>query len=519
MLAALMKRIPDLSQTHVVPLSILALLLAVAGGACVFLSLAPYDLWFMGVVAALVFVCLCIPQRRQRDYFLLSLLFHFSMFATGVNWVYVSMHTFGQVPGALAAVFTAGFAVFLALLSSLPWLVFAKVGKTPAQRLLLAPVFWVLSEWSRGWLLTGFPWLYLGHGQAHTLLSGWLPLFGALGASLMVMLSASALVLLAQRSKQSAITAGLVLCMVWGGGGLLRQVSWTTPMGEPINVTLVQPNIALADKWNPALNQKIVNHIEALSEQHWHQRLVIWPEAAVPFFGEDALAYLDDLDQQLKPMNSALITGYLTYDEQQERAYNAIGGVGLGEGKYLKQRLVPFGEYVPLEDQLRGLINFFDLPMSIIAAGSDNQSGLVYQQQEQSVRIAPAICYEIAYGPLVADLAKDAQLIVTLSNDAWFADSIGPHQHMQLAQVRAVENRKPVLRVTNNGVTASVGSDGKILDQLPQFTSATLDTTVQPMSGSTVYSRFGNLPILLMLGLLILISFTLPRATKESSEA
>ena len=157
---------------------------------------------------------------------------------------------------------------------------------------------------------------------------------------------------------------------------------------------------------------------------------------------------------------------------------------------------MPFGEYVPLESYLRGLIRFFDLPMSIISAGIADQPPLTISQQGQTYIAAPAICYEIAYPILVADLAKQANLIITLSNDAWFGESIGPWQHAEIAQTRALENRKPVLRVTNNGITASIDHRGNVVDALPQFQASALRTEITGMSGTTPFNNYGNWPIL-----------------------
>jgi apolipoprotein N-acyltransferase len=153
---------------------------------------------------------------------------------------------------------------------------------------------------------------------------------------------------------------------------------------------------------------------------------------------------------------------------------------------------VPFGEYVPLEDQLRGLIDFFDLPMSAFSAGPQAQQPL----RAAGYRIAPFICYEIVYGGLVAKSARDADLLVTISNDSWFGDSIGPWQHLQIAQMRGRENGRFVLRATNNGISAIIDHQGHIVKRTEQFVATTLTGEAEVMLGNTPFSSFGNTPII-----------------------
>ena len=469
--------------------------LALIAGASIFLGFSPYGLWYVAFLGLLLFAALWRPNFNAKQGFLLALAFHLGMFGTGVHWLYVSIHTHGEVPAPLAVFFTAGFALFMALMSSLPWLL-SGVFKN-ASRMVAFPALYLLGEWVRGWMLTGFPWLYLGQAHLNTPLAGWTSVIGVLGTGFTLAITAALLVcMLTQRRPTLLIAQAVTLTVLWGGGGALNKIEWTQPLPNPLSAALVQPNIALADKWNPSKSLDILDVLTNQSASHWGGNLVIWPEAAIPFVGDDARFHLNELANRAESTNSAFISGYLTYDEQKDRFFNAIGGIGNAEGEYLKQRLVPFGEYVPLESYLRGLMRFFDLPMSIISTGIANQSPLTISQNNQTYIAAPAICYEIAYPILVADLAKQANLIITLSNDAWFGESIGPWQHAEIAQTRALENRKPVLRVTNNGITASIDHRGNVVDALPQFQASALRTEITGMSGTTPFNNYGNWPIL-----------------------
>lgn len=477
-------------------------LLALIAGTTIFWGLAPHGLWYVALVGVVAFAALWQTKLSAKQSYFLAFAFHFGMFAAGVHWLYFSIHIHGQVPAFLTVLFVGLFSAALAGISSLPWLLSPFV-RRKFNRLLAFPALWVFGEWGRSWILTGFPWLYLGQAHLHTPLAGWIPLFGVLGGSFALALTATALIsIYTQRTMFLVVGQSLLMLAIWGGGSLLNQYQWTSEIENRLSVTMVQPNIPLQDKWNPSRASEIMSVLHSQSEPHWHDNLVIWPEAALPYTGEAAEQYLATRDELAKEKNAALVTGYLTYDPEIRRFYNAIGGAGSAEGIYLKQRLVPFGEYVPLENWLRGLMHFFDLPMSVISAGPTSQAPLSIDQGGTNYLAAPAICYEIAYPALVANLAREANLIITLSNDAWFEDSIGPWQHVEIAQLRALENRKPVIRVTNNGVSANIDHRGKIIDSMPQFEALTLTTDVVAMSGATPFSRFGQFPILLIVSLL-----------------
>ncbi len=474
-------------------------LLALTSGGLIHLSLAPYNLQFTALIGLAIFAALCAVAERVRQIFWLAFVFGTGLYAAGVHWVYVSINTYGDVPAPLALVLTGGFVACLALLFTLPWLLVPLISTTPASRLIAFPACWLFNEWLRGWLLTGFPWLYVGYGQVDGLLRGWLPLIGVPGAGAIIACVAAALVyILYRRSLVSVGLTGAACLALWLSSDHLAELEWTETRGRSVPVTLVQPDIPLRDKWNPNKLPGILEVLESSSSGAWHPGLLIWPEAAIPYTGDTAISYIEFLDNLASASGAAMITGLLT--QQESRYFNSILGLGHASGLYHKQRLVPFGEYVPLEDQLRGLMHFFDLPMSVISRGPEIQQPLEFVFDDQPYRVAPAICYEIAYSGLVRTLAENANLLVTISNDAWFGTSIGPAQHMQIAQARALENQKPLIRVTNNGITGTISSRGVIQADLPQFTRTQLHTSVIPRSGQTPFVRWGNW-VLLMFGL------------------
>jgi apolipoprotein N-acyltransferase len=260
---------------------------------------------------------------------------------------------------------------------------------------------------------------------------------------------------------------------------------------EPLTVALYQPNIPQERKWDRTYYSSILQQYRAVMPSLYGYDIILWPEAAIPNAFERARDFLDPLAAQARTVDSALITG-IPMRPEPDRIYNSIIAMGQGDGVYHKQRLVPFGEYVPLEKWLRGLIAFFDLPMSNFSAGEPGQPPL----RAASFRLAPFICYEIVYPDLVSEGARQADLLITISNDSWFGRSIGPLQHLQMARMRALENGRYLIRGTNNGISAIIDHRGKIVSATGQFVEASLQGEVETMLGNTPFGSVGSTPVI-----------------------
>ncbi len=481
-------------------------------GALLPLSLAPMNWWVIGLVCT---ACLCVLLRGvgPRRAFTLALAYGTAMFCTGATWVYVSIHEYGQAPWLLAGLLTGLFIIALALIFALPFSVYGLLNNDHPNTVLLAfPGVWVLGEWLRGWILTGFPWLYLGYGHIDTWLSGWAPLFGVLAVSGFTAYSGALLALVWERKKfRTAIGRGLFVgILIWGGGFYLSTKQWTSPQRDPLSVALVQPNQPLLEKWMPDLLDSLLADFSETTAEHWDKDLIIWPEAGIARPKNDIEPFLESVDAQAREHDTVVITGIPTYESGPEGRsyYNSVIPLGNASGAYDKRHLVPFGEYVPFEQWLRGLITFFDLPMSNFQPGPPQQPPITGGR----VKIATVICYEVAYQALLADNAAAANLLLTVSNDTWFGNSLGPHQHLQIAQMRALENGKPMLRATNDGITAAIDEKGNILALLPRFRAGVLSTQVQPYSGATPFNQLGGSPAIIVSLVLCLLSiFAAPR--------
>lgn len=472
-----------------------SLLLAPLAGALVTLSLAPYNLWPTGILSCVLYAyLLCTCSARQALW--RGWLYGLGFFGSGVSWVYVSIHDHGAASVPLALFLTVLFCAGLALLHSLfAWCYVRWVRALPGGMLLGFPALWVLFEWLRSWLLTGFPWLYLGNAHVDTWIAGWAPILGVFGLSFICAITGSCL-FLAWRSRQLVTCttyAGIVLTL-WLGGAVLKPTQWVARASEtPLSVAIYQPNIPQAQKWDRRYYPNILRQLFLAIDPLYGHDIVLWPESAIPNYYQRARDFLDPIAERAAITETTLITGIPYREAGADDYYNSIIALGHGERVYLKQHLVPFGEYVPLESQLRGLIAFFDLPMSGFTPGPENQPPLL----AGAFRAAPFICYEIVFPDLVAAGARESDLLITISNDSWFGDSIGPLQHLEIARMRALENGRYLLRGTNNGVSAIIDHRGQVLAQTPQFEEATLSGEVEVMLGNTPFGSFGSRPIIL----------------------
>ncbi len=473
-------------------------LIALAAGALTPLALAPFDLWPLALLTLALFY-LGLREVSPRGALARGWHYGLAAFGAGTGWIYVSIHDYGGASPLLAGLLMLGFCAGVALFYALPawaWVRFLRRERAPLADALAFAALWLGLEWLRSWLLTGFPWLYLGYSQLDGPLAGLAPLGGVWLVSFALALSAALLAnlpaLLARRGQ--ALVAGLLLLAVWLGGPLLKGHAWTAPAGAPLKVAAFQGNIEQSLKWEPEqLNAQLALYRD-LTFAEAPADLYVWPETAVPVLKEYAEGYLAMISRFASERRAALITGVPLRQKDAEgrpRYYNAVQALGMGGGLYLKQKLVPFGEYVPLQDLLRGLISFFDLPMSDFARGPADQAPL----RALGYRVAPYVCYEVVYPEYAAALAAQSELLLTVSNDAWFGRSIGPLQHLQMAQMRALEAGRWMVRATNNGITTLIDPHGGLHQTLPQFERGVLRGEVVPMHGLTPYLRWRLWPL------------------------
>ncbi|PAV26211.1 apolipoprotein N-acyltransferase [Tamilnaduibacter salinus] len=496
-----------------------ALALLVAGGLQT-LTFSPFGLTWLALPSVVLLLLALIPLT-PRSLFRAGWLFGVGLFGSGASWVYVSISEYGNTALPIAVVLTVIFVAGLALFPAITLWAWGRLsGSGIVRRLILFPGVWVLGDWVRGWLLTGFPWLYLGTAQVDGPLAGLAPITGVHGVTLVITATGAALygvLVLLQSSRRTAagITTVLV-ALTWGLSPLLTNHSWTERAETPLTVAAMQGNVPQQLKWDPEFLQDQVQTYLALTEDDWRSDLVLWPETAIPILQDRAGPILDVIRDRLGG-DSTLITGIPWHGYKRsidDFTYrNRIIAVGNGGGQYDKQKLVPFGEYVPLSQWLRGVIGFFNLPMSEFSPGPAYQDPLTAGQQS----IMPFICYEIAYPDFVARNASGTDFLLTISNDGWFGRSIGPHQHLQIARMRALETGRYVFRGTNNGVTAIIDEQGQIQTRIPQFERTVLHGEIYPVDGQTPFMATQSWPVLTLA--MILIVFARPRIIPTPSRA
>lgn len=486
-------------------------LLALVAGAIFPLGFAPLSWWPLSIISLALFIPLLDGQTGKRS-LLRGWLFGFGMHAVGVSWVYISINTYGHTPQGLAILLTGLFAAGLALFIALFAWSYQRLGLDKLYWLTF-PSWWVLFEWIKSWLLSGFPWLYAGNAFIDTPLEGLAPITGVLGISWVVALTAALIYLLISRPAKLRVSIATI-AIVWACAYGLQQQTWVTPsMKNALNIAIIQGNIPQEKKWDPKERDNIIGTYLANTEANWGKDLIIWPEAALPVFYQEVQDLIQRLNLQAKDNNSAIISGtpYWQTHEGRYQYFNSIFAIGHGQGIYHKQRLVPFGEYVPMEDAIRGLIPFFDLPMSSFTRGGANQQPLLAAE----ATFAPFICYEIVYPELVRTMGNKSDYLITISNDAWFGTSWGPDQHFEIARMRALEMGKYLIRGTNTGLTAIIDHRGDVQSKLPRFEEAVLTGTVYSTQGVTPYSQIGWWPTLGLSALLSLFGVVRGRRVRS----
>lgn len=504
-------------------------------GALLTLGFAPFNQHWLGIVAPIgLFACwqYATPKRALLQ----GWLFGLGLFGTGASWIYVSIATYGHTNALVAVIATFLFAGLLAAFIAVNGWVNATLSPNPSPKMgegnkrfitliLIYPTTWVLFEWIRSWLFTGFPWLYIGYTQMHWPLAWYAPIGSVYLVSWLALISGGTLLaiffplslnpspLRGEGKKKNSprpstgeglgvrVSALLFIVIIWIGGWGLSHVQWSKPENKPIKVGLVQGNISQGMKWNRRYLNHILNVYAGLTERHWAP-IVIWPEDALAVFPQWIPHYMNRMKREAIAHDSALLIGMPVYHHTESHYFNAGMVIGDGHGTYLKRHLVPFGEYVPLNWLLGPFFEFIHVPMSNFSAGPDHQELL----DLQGFAVALFICYESAYPQEVREHLDHAAWITVITDDSWFGRSLGPVQHEQITAMRALETSRYILLDTDNGVTSIINQHGRIIKQAKSFTATVLTGHVVPMKGNTPWVTIGLWPwLVLWFGLLVLI--------------
>ncbi len=485
-------------------------LLAVIAGGLYPLGFAPFGFFSASLLSLAIYFYL-VHDQSLKPALILSALFGLTAFGLGVSWVYVSMVTFGNMIPAMAVIAVILFVGLLATFPVLATLVHKTVFASVQPRvsiLVVAPALWVLAEWLRGWILTGFPWLSAGYSAIDTSLSAYAPVLGVTGLSAIVACVAGALA--AFRYRLNLVLVVLVVAVfVIPVMPQVKNMSWTQASGKSLKVAAVQLNISLADKWRAGqaavIRQAYLTESTAIDDVD----LIVWPEGAIPqainTLPLDYLAAMQALPADILwggvEVNS---DGARDGGSGEQKFYNSAVLLNQnGTQSYRKQHLVPFGDYFPLQWLLAGLMESLQIPMSDFSAWQKDQPPL----SSHGVPLQLSICYEDAFPADWRHLTHASEVLVNISEDAWFGDSFAPHQRLEMARMRSLETGRPMVRVSNSGLSTFIGADGEVEQIAPQFEPAVLRQQVKGMTGTTPYMRFGEWPTLAFLALLLFIAY------------
>jgi apolipoprotein N-acyltransferase len=463
--------------------------IAFLAGAATVLAFAPAGMYplTLALFAILAQLWMAAPPGRC---FRSGFWFGLGLFGAGVSWIYVSLSQFGGMPGPLAAIATALVCAFLALFPAVAgWLQARVPAPQWARACLLIPASWTLFEWLRNWLFTGFPWLAAGYAAVGWPAQGYAPLIGVFGVSFVTLALAGLVWLLACRGRKLIVLSCFLA--VAAAGEALRHVQWSTPVGEPLSVALLQGNIRQEMKFRPERYERILETYAQLAEAS-RSRLIVLPETAVPrFYDQIDPSYLARLEAAARRNDGDLLLGVPSRGARGDY-YNSVVTLGVSSRQiYHKVHLVPFGEFVP--PGFGWTLRMVDIPLSDFSRGALQRPLLGVAGQ----RVAPNVCYEDLFGDEIALHARDATLLVNMSNVAWFGDSLAPAQHLQIARLRAIETGRMHLTATNTGITAAIQRDGRVVERLAQFVEGRLETMAQGYTGETPYMRWRDWPIVL----------------------
>jgi apolipoprotein N-acyltransferase len=496
------------------PLS-LRILLAAAAGSLAVLGFAPFSIFPVAVLSLALLYGL-LTRQKARGGFLLGWVFGLGLLGFGIFWIRISLNEYGNMAPWMAHLMTLLLVVAMALYYGVAGFFVRTNAIGPGPRwigpLLVFPAAWVLTEWLRGWLFTGFPWLVIGYTQIDSPLSGLAPVVGVYGISLAVALSAGLLwgaVCWTGRSRYAALIG---LGVIWLCGAALTRVEWTRSDGDAFKATVVQANVQQSVKWDPDSRIPTLRAYLELTREHWDSDLIVWPETAVPdFLHQVHNAFIKPLAEEAREQGTELVLGIPVMDLEARAYFNGLISIGSIEDIYRKRHLVPFGEFIPFRSWLGPIADAFEVPMSDFSRGEAPRPLLQVGGHLAGV----SICYEDVFPAEVTEALPEAAYLINVSNDAWFGDSLAPHQHLEMARMRSLENERWLVRATNTGISAILNHRGDLVGVVPSFERGSFTAEVQPRNGATPFVYLGNWLAIGTACVMLLAAFLLGRRRRE----
>ena len=476
-------------------------LLAVVAGVLNALSFAPFDWWPLCLLSIAILFSLWLSSSRSAATWY-GFVFGLGMFGLGISWMYVSIHTFGGMPAVIAGLCVLLLVMIMSLFPAVTGLVqgYFSSRSMSARTILIMPATWLMFEWLRGWIFTGLPWLTTGYAMLDTPLAGLAPVGGVYLVSILTLITAGVVVALIINLSLGNLLLSLLLALGWITGWQISGARWTQPEGEKISVAIIQNNVPLMLKWDSSRSNQIVADYLEQSARHQDVDLVVWPEAAVP-------DYLDRIPEEVwriireHPADFIFGVLYRKKFDGEWKYFNSIAAVNHQVTLYNKQHLVPFGEYFPLKWLIQPVVDMLDIPMSDFSRWQQPQGTLHVAGNS----FAASICYEDAFPEVWRSQVAASGILINVSEDMWFGDSLAPHQRLQMARFRSLESGRPMIRSSNNGLSSVISWKGEVTAIAPQFVKTVVTARVQPRTGMTPYMLYGNYPALILAVVLLLL--------------
>lgn len=498
----------DFKERH----PLVADLLVLAAGAAIPLAFAPFGFWPLAILLPLALLWGWDGSTSRRAA-LRGGLFGLGMFGLGIYWIFISLHDYGGAPAPFAALATFVVVAIMALYPTLAGWLLGRWGPPPGPNrwLLFIPALWTLLDWVRSWLFTGFPWLAPGYSQIDSPLGQFAPYLGVFGVGWAVLFGAGLLwTALNSGDWRNRLGWLVLLAALWLGAWGLGQTNWVEPAGTRLRIAMVQGNIGQDVKWEPnILDETLERYVQLSLPEHGQNDVIIWPETAIPAFYQDVLPFLDTLGEKARQDKVDYITGIPTGSWETGIFHNSVISVGHSLNFYNKRRLLPFGEYLPLRWFFLFFRDWVTIPMADFLPGDTDQPLLHAGNQPVGI----SVCFEAVFGNEIRRALPEATWLINLSNDAWFKDSTAPHQHLQIARMRSLEMGRYIARATNTGVSAIIDDHGRIAVHSTLFQTEVVRGEVQPLRGLTPYARFGDLPVVILMVLLLVLGLFLARRT------
>ena len=450
------------------------------------LSFAPFSIKFTIFISYAYLINLILSSKKNS--FLKVFSWGFGHWGFGMSWVIVSVYYYGETSIALSLLIYILLIIILSIVFTSPLTLikplinYVNISNKYLKILLISALFSV-SELTRYYLLNGVPWLIPGNIYLDTISQNIYPIFGVSALSIMIYILCAGYAVNLKKKAQYFLL-GLVLISIF-------PENKTATVQDGVLVSIIQPSSDPFLKYEDNYSYKIESNLDALiNKTSKESQLIVIPEAELPYVlnSKRFKSFIENTKKSNK-----IIMGAWNYDEN--KLYNVIYSSKYTE-TYKKKHLVPFGEYIPFFERLRGIIKFFDLPMSNVSKGSNNQKNLNILN---NVKVSTPICFDIAFSNTIRKMNKSSLLMINISNDTWFGNSIGPYQHLNLARIRSIENNRWTIRSTNDGISAIISNNGTIVNYLEKGVSDILEDRVSLISNRSFYNKIGYLFIYLFI--------------------